>query len=193
LLIPDRAADRFGAGENHLLTEDYIKKIIARWGGENDFTTAAPVPSIGATKSALLSAAHGPQCDDREWLIVRGLSLATAGLTDIYDDISLSLAEIAAWSRKAAEEYQYLGPAMSEGEVERALKRFYPNDPDILRGGVYHANRTIVGPYLAPGRATDSSLYGRFAAATPAAAADPAARDAARVIEEIRSRPSRDQ
>ena len=192
LLIPDRAADRFGAGENHLLTEDYIKKIIARWGGENDFTAATPAPSVGATKSALLSAAHGPQCDDREWLIIRGLSLATSGLTDIYDDISLSLAEIAAWSRKAAEEYKYLGPAMSEGEVERALQRFYPNDPDILRGGVYHANRTIVGPYLAPGRATDSSLYGRFAAAA-AAATDPAARNAASVIEEIRSRPSRDQ
>ena len=193
LLIPDGSADRHGAGENHRTVAEYVKGIIAQWGGENSFATAAPAPSVGATKSALLSAAHGPQCDDREWLIIRGLVLALAEHTDVYKEEALEPAEIAVWARKAAEEYQYLGPEISAGEVERALKRFYPDDPNILGSGVYHANRTIVGPYLAPGRHTDTTLHGKYAAATPTAAAAPAARDAASVIEEIRSRPSRDQ
>lgn len=193
LLIPDGSADRHGAGENHRTVAAYVKGIIARWGGENSFATAASAPSVGATKSALLSAAHGPQCDDREWLIIRALELAIAEHTDIYEMKALSPADIAVWARKAAEEYQYLGPAMSEGEIERALKRFHPKDPDILRGGVYPASRALVGPYILPGQTTDTTLHGKFSAAAPTATAAPTARDAASVIAEIRSRPSRDQ
>jgi ABC-type multidrug transport system fused ATPase/permease subunit len=193
LMIPDGPADLHGAGENHRTVAEYVKAITAQWGGENSFDTAAPAPSVGATKSALLSAAHGPQCDDREWLIIRALELAIAEHTDIYKMKALSPAEIAVWARKAAEEYQYLGPAMSDGEIERALKRFHPNDPGILSGGVYPASRASVGPYILPGQTTDITLHGKFSAAPPTATAAPAARDAASVIEEIRSRPSRDQ
>jgi hypothetical protein len=198
LLLPDRAADRFGAGENHLLTEDYIKKIISRWGGESEFapSAAASAPRPAGGSSKLLAAAHGHDCDDREWLVIRGMALAVAELSDVYETRTLSLAEIVAWARRAAEEYGYVGPAMTEGEAERAVKRFYGGDGEVIKGGIFHASQAVVGPFTPRGRTSDTSLVGRFGpqagTAESPASGGASGRDPASVIAEIAARPSRD-